>query len=203
MAAGILGAADRWRDDFETSNRAPHNTSAAVCLMDKKSRCFLCLAAQTLSKCFGPDLRFAHCVFRLTHTLTHTRKNCVETVGEIPLDTISKGIKNVQIVPDSTLQTYLSVLVRMRSPVRIWIAAPQNPRKTAVCGGFALSEKASKIVSDPHRDPHAEISGNGWRLLGRKFQPFCPFLTHIHLTCCMKLPIFSAACSCFWRVAWV
>lgn len=36
MAAGVLGTADRWRDDFDTSNRAPHNTSAAVCLVDMK-----------------------------------------------------------------------------------------------------------------------------------------------------------------------
>lgn len=41
--------------------------------------------------------------WHLTHTLTHTRKNCVETVGGIPLDTISTGIKNAKILPDSTL----------------------------------------------------------------------------------------------------
>ena len=31
----------------------------------------------------------------------------------------------------------------------------------------------SAFCSDPHRDPHAKISGNGWILPGRKFQPFC------------------------------
>ncbi len=104
--------------------------------------------------------------------LTHTRKNCVETVGEILLETTRMGTKNAQTVPDSTVWTYPSVLVRMRSPVRIWIAAPQNPRMTAVCGVFALPEKALEMVVDPHPDPHAEISGNGWILPGRKFQPF-------------------------------
>ena len=31
----------------------------------------------------------------------------------------------------------------------------------------------SAFCPDPHRDPHAEINGNGWILPGRKFQPFC------------------------------
>ena len=33
---------------------------------------------------------------------------------------------------------------------------------------------------DPHRDPHAEINGNGWILPGRKFQPFFSFDPHSH-----------------------
>ena len=32
----------------------------------------------------------------------------------------------------------------------------------------------------PHRDPHAEINGNGWILPGRKFQPFFSFDPHSH-----------------------
>ena len=29
------------------------------------------------------------------------------------------------------------------------------------------------------------------------------FLLLVHITCAMKLPIFSAALSCIWRVTWV
>ena len=37
---------------------------------------------------------------------------------------------------------------------------------------FASSAVAlSAFCPDPHRDPHAEINGNGWILPGRKFQP--------------------------------
>ena len=38
----------------------------------------------------------------------------------------------------------------------------------------------SAFCSDPHRDPHAEINGNGWRLPGRKFQPFFSFDLLLH-----------------------
>jgi len=33
---------------------------------------------------------------------------------------------------------------------------------------------------DPHRDPRAEINGNGWILPGRKFQPFFSFDLLLH-----------------------
>lgn len=53
---------------------------------------------------------------------------------------------------------------------------------------------------DPHRDPHAERSGKHRR------EGICLFsgaFSCVHMTCVIKLPIFSAACSCICRVAWV
>ena len=46
---------------------------------------------------------------------------------------------------------------------------------------FASSAVAlSAFCPDPHRDPHAEINGNGWILPGRKFQPLFSFDPHSH-----------------------
>ncbi len=36
------------------------------------------------------------------------------------------------------------------------------------------------FLVDPHPDPHAEISGNGWIPPGRKFQPLFSFDPHSH-----------------------
>ena len=48
MAAGILRAADRGRDDSDADNWAPYDASAAVRLTDTKESCLLCLATQIL-----------------------------------------------------------------------------------------------------------------------------------------------------------
>ena len=36
------------------------------------------------------------------------------------------------------------------------------------------------VALDPHGDPHAEITGNGWIPPGRKFQPFFSFDLLLH-----------------------
>ena len=66
-------------------------------------------------------------------------------------------------------------LVRMRSPVQIWIAAPKNSRNRLISGVFVLFSRkimrAGKWVSvdDPQLDPHGEMRGKVQRAPGRKF----------------------------------
>ena len=57
---------------------------------------------------------------------------------------------------------------------------------------------------DPHRDPHGEMSKErrrGWSC--HSLRRSLVFLCFFHMTCAMKLPIFSAALSCICRVTWV
>ena len=51
------------------------------------------------------------------------------------------------------------VLVRMRSPVRIWVAAPKIPENFGFWGFFVAKScfVGWSKISDPHRDPHAEM----------------------------------------------
>ena len=52
-----------------------------------------------------------------------------------------------------------SRLVRMRSPVRIWVAAPKIPENFGFWGFFVAKSYfvGWPKISDPHRDPHAEM----------------------------------------------
>ena len=56
-------------------------------------------------------------------------------------------------------------LVRMRSPVQIWIAAPKNSRNRLISGVFVLlSVKIMRVKKwigwdDPQLDPHGEMRG--------------------------------------------
>ena len=97
----------------------------------------------------------------MTHTLTHTGKNPGGNSGGIPLDTTRMGTKKAQIVPDSTAWTHLSVLVRMRSAVQIWIAAPVKPPETMCFLGvflFGLSQlPCGDRMEIPHRSPYTVI----------------------------------------------
>ena len=67
-------------------------------------------------------------------------------------------------------------LVRMRSAVRIRPAAPENSRNHRVSGVFVAVLRDFVWVRiwvnrpDPHRDPHAEMSGEGQRAPDRKFR---------------------------------
>ena len=57
---------------------------------------------------------------------------------------------------------------------------------------------------DPHCDPHGEMSRERWRgYLSYPLRRSSLFLCFFHITCAMKLPIFSAALSCICRVTWV
>ena len=68
-----------------------------------------------------------------------------------------------------------SVLVRMRSPVQIWIAAPKNSRNRLISGVFVLFSVKIMWVGkwvrrvDPQLDPHGEMRGNVQRVPERKF----------------------------------
>ena len=82
------------------------------------------------------------------------------------------------------------------------------PRKTGCFSNFLAQFIVDQRVGqdfDPHRDPHAETSGKSKTAPERKLTPFpVPFsCIALYLTCAMKFPIFSAACSCICRVAWV
>ena len=74
-----------------------------------------------------------------------------------------------------------------------------SPVFSFICSDFRVAN-----LPDPHRDPHGEMSrerrrGYSWYPLRRSVFFLCLF----HMTCAMKLPIFSAALSCIWRVTWV
>ena len=71
-----------------------------------------------------------------------------------------------------------SPLVRMRSPVQIWVAAPKILEN---CGfrGFFIAKSCFTgwpKISDPHRDPHAEMrQRNQWTQEHRTGSlPSCP-----------------------------
>ena len=54
-----------------------------------------------------------------------------------PLPPVSRD-KNAPKAPESGAPRAWNQLVRMRSPVQIWIAAPQKPLKSLDLGGFCL-----------------------------------------------------------------
>ena len=66
-------------------------------------------------------------------------------------------------------------MVRMRSPVQIWIATPKNSRNRLISGVFVLLfvkiMRAQKWVrrDDPQLDPHGEMCGKVQRVPDRKF----------------------------------
>ena len=102
----------------------------------------------------------------------------------------------------------LDALVRMRSPVRIWVAAPKIPENFGFWGFFVAKScfVGWSKISDPHRDPHAEMKQrNQWTQecrTGRRAS--CPaHFFCFYRTCSIKLPIAAAASSCFCLVAWV
>ena len=100
-------------------------------------------------------------------------------------------------------------LVRMRSPVQIWVAAPKIPENLGFRGFFvAKSYFAGWLkISDPHRDPHAEMKQrNQWKQEWRTGKwASCPahFSFCRYRTCSMKLPMAAAASFCFCLVALV
>ena len=111
-------------------------------------------------------------------------------------------------VPESNKLHPLNQLVRMRSPVQIWVAAPEA-LKIKVFEGFLLrilifwcGSNVGQIV-DPHRGPHGERAGKLQRVQGRKFALPALLFFLPYMTCAMKDPMVWAASSCFCRVAWV
>ena len=70
-----------------------------------------------------------------------------------------------------------------------------SPVFSFICSVFQVSKPP-----DPHRDPHGEMSKE--RRRGYAWYPLRRSLL-FYMTCAMKLPIFSAALSCIWRVTWV
>ena len=111
-------------------------------------------------------------------------------------------------VPESNKLHPLNQLVRMRSPVQIWVAAPEA-LKIKVFEGFLLrilifwcGLNVGQIV-DPHCDPCGKRAGKSQRVPGRKFALPARFFSLSYMTCSMKLPIVAAASSCFCRLAWV
>ena len=100
-------------------------------------------------------------------------------------------------------------LVRMRSPVRIWVAAPKIPENFGFWGFFVAKSYfvGWPKISDPHRDPHAEMrQRKQWTQERRTGSlPSCPayFSFCPYRTCSIKLPMVWAASSCFCLVAWV
>ena len=128
-----------------------------------------------------------------------------ERVPESTAIRIKEGTKG----PESSKPHPPNQLVRMRSPVRIWVAAPKIPENCGFRGFFVAKSYfvGWPKISDSHRDPHAEMrQRKQWtqeRRTGRRTS--CPayFSFYIYRTCSMKLPMAAAASSCFWRVAWV
>ena len=120
--------------------------------------------------------------------------------------------KNAPKAPESGTPEAGNHLVRMRSAVQIRPAAPENSRNHRVSGVFvAVLLKFIWVRmwvnrTDPHRDPHAEMSGKGQRVPGRKFC-FPAWLFSLlflpYMTFAIKFPIVSAAWFCICRVAWV
>ena len=112
-------------------------------------------------------------------------------------------------VPKIVIKNLKSRLVRMRSPVRIWVAAPKIPENFGFWGFFVAKScfVGWPKISDPHRDPHAEMrQRKQWAQecrTGRRTSCPAHFSFYIYRTCSMKLPMAAAASSCFWRVAWV
>ena len=120
-----------------------------------------------------------------------------------PLSPISRN-KNASKAPESGTPRAGNQLVRMRSPVQIWIAAPKNSRNRLISGVFVLLSLKIMWVrkwvnrTDPQLDPHGEMRGKVQRAPDRKFGfPARCF----YITCAMKLPMASAAWSCICRVA--
>ena len=73
-----------------------------------------------------------------------------------------------------------------------------SPVFSLICSDFRAAN-----LPDPHRDPHGECPESvGEDMLGILSDALC-FLLLVHITCAMKLPIFSAALSCICRVTWV
>ena len=79
---------------------------------------------------------------------------------------IDLALAAVVIVVQLTTRFFLfSILVRMRSPVRIWVAAPKIPENFGFWGFFVAKScfVGWSKISDPHRDPHAEMKQwNQW-----------------------------------------
>ena len=70
-----------------------------------------------------------------------------------------------------------------------------SPVFSFICSDFQVAN-----LPDPHRDPHGKMSKE--RRRGCLSYPLRRSLL-FYMTCAMKLPIFSAALSCIWRVTWV
>ena len=125
---------------------------------------------------------------------------------------LSVGAQRGKPTKDNRLQqekTPFEELVRMRSPVRIWVAAPKIPENFGFWGFFVAKSYFTgwPKISDPHRDPHAEMrQRKQWTQERRTGSlPSCPayFSFCPYRTCSIKLPMVWAASSCFCLVAWV
>ena len=91
-----------------------------------------------------------------------------------PLPSISRN-KKAPKAPESGAPRIGNQLVRMRSPVQIWIAAPKNSRNRLISGVFVLFSLKIMWVGkwvrrdDPQLDPHGEMCGKVQRVLDREF----------------------------------
>ena len=81
-----------------------------------------------------------------------------------PLPPIFRN-KKAPKAPESGTPRADNQLVRMRSPVQIWIAAPKNSRNRLISGVFVLLSVKIMWVKrwgrrdDPQLDPHGEMRG--------------------------------------------
>ena len=125
---------------------------------------------------------------------------------------LSVGAQRAKLTSDNKPQQEKATfeeLVRMRSPVRIWVAAPKTPENCGFRGFFVAKSCFAgwPKISDPHRDPHAEMrQRKQWTQERRTGSlPSCPayFSFCPYRTCSIKLPMVWAASSCFCLVAWV
>ena len=96
-------------------------------------------------------------------------------------------------------------LVRMRSPVQIWVAAPQSLENFGFRGFFVaifdfLVWVKMWVSWLTHTVTHTR---KGLKSAGREGCASCPAFSLPYMTCAMKFPMVAAASSCFCRVAWV
>ena len=119
--------------------------------------------------------------------------------------------KNAPKVPNSGTPEVSNHLVRMRSPVQIWVAAPKSRLNPLILAGFllfsqffrsiyfcdfSLTHTVTHTPKCPKRDREHQTGSSAF-LSG----VFVAFLAY--MTCAMKFPIVSAARFCCCRVAWV
>ena len=124
-----------------------------------------------------------------------------------------QGLEGIKQHDKAPHKTSCSFLVRMRSPVQIWIAAPRNSWNRRISGVFVLFSLKIMWVKkwvrqdDPQLDPHGEMSGKVSRAPGRKFgfpaRCFWRWWVDFYIIWVIKFPMVSAAWSCICRVAWV
>ena len=100
-------------------------------------------------------------------------------------------------------------LVRMRSPVQIWVAAPKIPENCGFRGFFCCKKLLCGVAPNFWPTPWPTRGNETTETMDTRVpdrrKASCPahFSFCLYRTCSMKLPIAAAASSCFCLVAWV